>query len=278
MVQEIEFNNNFAQAQDLGSFSSSSNSRTVNGSVNMSDVNDVFKFRLNAGSSSNFASNLQINLTQISNGNNDVDLELFNDANNNGFMDAGDKIIDSFNQAQKGNKSLEVRGMFDETYFVRVRKDRGSDVGTGHSTYRLDITSQATQGQEQEPNNSLAQADVIEGNLNNNRRFQGSVRTSFDTFDFYKFKVDTPSQFFANITPQGGSNKVNFFLAKDFNNNGRLDGSEYSLGQTFEDNGSKKSIGHNNLQPGTYFLQVGSSSASAGATVNYDLAVGAFPL
>ena len=277
MVLDREPNNNFSQAQDLGILSSSSNGRFAKGSVSMTDVNDVYKFRLSAATRSDFTSNLQINLTQINNGNNDVDIELFRDINGNNQIDAGDLVINAFDQPQTGTKRLELRGMDDATYFVRVRKDRGPDVGTGQSSYRLDVTSQAAKGREREPNNSLAQADVIEGNLNDTRRFQGSVNRFTDSLDFYKFKVDTPSNFFASIVPQGGSDKINFFLAKDFNNNGRLEGNEFSVGRTFTDTGSGKIIGNENLQPGTYFLQVGASSRSSG-TVSYDLALGAFPL
>ena len=277
MVLDIESNNNFSQAQDLGTFSSSSNGNFATGSVSMTDVNDVYKFRLNAPGLSDFTSNLQLNLTQIDNGNNDVDIELFQDINGNNQIDSGDLVVNAFDQPQTEAKRLTLRGMDNATYFVRVRKDRGPDVGTGQSSYRLDVTSQATIGQEQEPNNSILQPDIIEGNLNDYRRFQGSVNQSSDVTDFYTFQVETPSQFGSFIIPQGGSENINFFMAKDFNNNGILEGNEFAVSRNFFDNGFSRGFSNENLEPGTYFLQVGTSSASSG-TVNYDLTVRATPL
>ena len=60
----------------------------------------------------------------------------------------------------------------------------------------------------------------MKGFLNGQRQIAASVNKSSDAVDFYEFKVETPSNFNASISVEGGSSNMGFFLAKDFNNRG----------------------------------------------------------
>ena len=177
MVREIEPNNNFAQAQNLGSFKDNS-SRDVTGTVSLSDVNDVYKISLREPSS-----NVELVLTQNSTNNSDADLEFFRDANRNDVLDKGDFIINAFDQPQGGTKQLKLEGLGNGTYFIRVRMDRGSDVGSGPINYQLTVRVDAGKQTEQEPNNNVAQADEIKGFVNSLRQAVGSVNKASDISD-----------------------------------------------------------------------------------------------
>lgn len=271
MVQEIESNNNFAQAQNLGSLNSSLNTREVTGRVSLSDVNDVFKFRLGNGNS---ASDLELILEQNSSNNSDADLELFRDVNGNNLLDKGDFVINAFEQPQGSTKRLELGGLTG-VYFARVRMDRGSDVGRGPIDYELTVNSEAGKRQEQEPNNSVAQADRIEGFLNGLRQIEGSVNKTSDVSDFYKFEVETPSKLTASISGFEGSKNMNFFLGKDFNGNGNLESNELIGNPSSTLN--TRANNHERLETGTYFLRIDASTASSG-TVDYNLFLNATPI
>ena len=270
MVREIEPNNNFAQAQNLGSFKDNS-SRDVTGTVSLSDVNDVYKISLREPSS-----NVELVLTQNSTNNSDADLEFFRDANRNDVLDKGDFIINAFDQPQGGTKQLKLEGLGNGTYFIRVRMDRGSDVGSGPINYKLTVRVDAGKQTEQEPNNSVAQADEIKGFVNSLRQAVGSVNKASDISDFYKFKLEVPSAVFASISTSDSSN-LDFFLAKDFNSNGSLETNELIYDAFLSTTAKTKTIRPDRLEPGTYYLRINASNTSSG-TVDYNLFVNANPI
>ena len=270
MVQEREPNNNFAQAQNLGSLEDNS-SRDVTGTVSLEDVNDVYKFDLR-----NASSNLELVLEQNSNNNSDADLELFRDANRNNVLDKGDFIINAFEQPQGDTKRLQLDGLGAGTYFARVRMDRGSDVGRGPINYQLTVRADSGKQNEQEPNDSLLQAENIKGFLNGQRQIVGSVNKADDVFDFYKFELEVPSKVFASIST-ADSNNLNFFLGRDFNNNGSLETNELIYDSLSSSTAKTKTIRPDRLEPGTYYLQISASNASSG-TIDYNLFVSANPI
>lgn len=270
MVQEREANNNFAQAQHIGSLGDNS-SRDVTGTVSLDDVNDVYKFDLR-----NASNNLELVLEQTSNNNSDADLELFRDANRNNVLDKGDFIINAFNQPQGETKRLKLDGLGAGTYFTRVRMDRGSDVGSGPIDYRLSVRADSGKKTEQEPNNSLAQANEIEGFLNGLRQIVGSVNKADDVSDFYKFEIEVPSKVFASIST-ADSNNLNFFLGRDFNNNGSLETNELIYDSLSFTTAKTKTIRPDRLEPGTYYLRIDASNTSSG-TIGYNLFVSANPI
>lgn len=268
-VQEKEQNNTFAQAQDLGSFKDNS-SIEVTGTVSLSDVNDVYQISLREPSS-----NVELVLTQNSSNNSDADLEFFRDANRNNTLDQGDFIINAFEQPQGGTKQLKLIGLSGGAYFIRVRMDRGSDVGSGPINYKLTVRVDAGRQVEQESNNSIPQAEEIKGYLNGQRLIKGSVDRASDSVDFYKFKVEVPSRLSTSISTSNSSN-LDFSAYRVFD-----DGTVLKLNNvqaaTSTASAKTRAINHERIEPGIYALEVKPTNSSSG-TVDYNLFVGATPI
>ncbi|MEM9164335.1 MAG: hypothetical protein AAGC54_14865, partial [Cyanobacteria bacterium P01_F01_bin.4] len=175
----------------------------------------------------------------------DAVVTLIRDANNNGLVDPGDIITTSY-LTRTQDQAISLEGLGSGVYYLQVKK-----IGSGQADYTLDIQYRpGLTGDESESDNLLNRPDVIDGNgrinLNGDRYFRGSLLYSKDdTTDIWRFKVDTPSRFFASVS--------------DFQADLRLillnDQSEILL---FSSDPDKKlrAIGSRGIPAGTYYLKV----------------------
>ena len=277
MLIDNEPNNNLAQAQIFDTTLSGTDSAI--GSISNADVNDVYQFTL-ANQPHNFSATLTFNTGGVFN---DVDLEIFRDANFNGFFDTGDKIIDSFDQTQGATKSIELEGLGAGTYYARVRKDRTPGLSSNSIGYNLSLTANPGLGQEIEPNNDPNfTATAIKGNLNGFRKFEGSLNRSGDLIDvdYYSFNLD--SQRDLRIIVDGPNFDsldfgVTLHLYRDSNGDNIAQNDE-RVASSFLSGNAPESIFREDLPAGKYFVEVFAAEDSEGASYSYELSLDGTPL
>lgn len=130
----VSYDLDLAAIYDAGTLSS----QTVNRnrySVDSSDPHDVFGFNITGDR------DVSLLLHNISRGD-DADLRLFQDSNNNGIFDSGDRQVASSRRGGTANDAINYRAAAG-TYFAQVeRYARGSN---GAVLYDLDLTAEARQ-------------------------------------------------------------------------------------------------------------------------------------
>lgn len=251
MAQEREPNNTVATAQNLGAISDTGvrqpRTQRIEGTVSSSDT-DIFRFLTGNPATSEVKLNLSIANGTVS---------LFRDTNRNRQFDPGELIDSSLGKTSKTIVLEGVSSEFDE-FYAQVSK------GGAAANYTLDVTVTPKVARESEPNNQASQANNV-GQLNGFRHFEGSVNSTTDRQDFYRFQIGATRTVSLGLSDRNFSSaNTDLRLYQDKNNNSKIDAGEliaFSAGAK-----SQESI-RRQLGTGNYFVEVVSLTGS----VNYDL-------
>jgi hypothetical protein len=223
-------------------------SQTFNDFVGDADPNDYYHFILNS------PSNFNLSLSGLSA---DADVQLIQDFNSNGVVDAGEVIAYPF---QVGNQpeSLDVN-LEPGSYFVRVFQYSGDAVYTlslsaNPTTTLLSQTDVA----EPDPGNTLETARNL-GVLNGSQTINESV-SSTDPNDYYRFTLNQSTGFSLSLTNLTSDADVQL-----------LDSTGSLIASSFASGTSPESISRT-LVAGTYYVRVyeytGSTNYTLGLSTN----------
>lgn len=234
-------------ALNVGSLSGT---RTFNDSIGNNDPNDYYRFGLSGPT----------NLNVVLNGlNQDADLELFLDANNNGTVDAGERVGIS---EQQGTLQDSITGFFTQgNYFVNVLPG----IPGAQTPYNLNLIATPASGDL--GGNSPSNATNL-GPLVGNRTFNDFVGSA-DPEDYFRFILNDVRN--VNLVLSGLGDDADLRLYRDLNNNGAIDNGEL-LVESIQSGTNADSI-NRTLDPGAYFVLV--SRAFDGANTNYTLSLSA---
>jgi hypothetical protein len=242
--------NTLGAATNLGTLNGN---RQFSGFVGTSDTNDFYRFSLGT------TSNLSLTLNGLSA---DADVQVIRDANSNGVVDTGEVIRRSTNGSTTA-ESINLQGLGAGSYYVRVYQY------SGDTNYTLNLTGTPGVGRPTEPNNSLGTAYDI-STLNGTRIFNDAVSSS-DTNDFYRFSLDTTSNF--SLTLNGLSADADVQVIRDANFNGVVDADDVIRSSTAGGT-TAESINLGGLAAGTYYVRVYPFSS---ANTNYTLSLTGTP-
>lgn len=195
--------NNLGEAFDLGSLTGN---LAVSDFVGETDLRDIYRFSLDTASEFNLVLD---GMTA------DADVRLIQDVSNNGAIDPGEIV----NLSQKSGNSREAMSQILQagTYFVGVSQF------DGNTNYNLSLSATIPNDLPADnAGNQLSAAREV-GVLSGTQTLIDFVGR-FDLSDFYRFTLDTTSNF--NLTLDGLSADADVSLSQDINGNGAIEGDE----------------------------------------------------
>lgn len=218
--------------------------QSVSGIITNKNTTDVYRFSLTDNSA------LNISLTGLAA---DADVRLIRDANNNGLVDAGEELARS-QRASSIDEAINWASLSNGDYFIQVYQYNGE------TAYQLNLSTTTL--------SNLLSAEVDLGPLSTAQTHLGNLNST-NTVDTFRFTLNQAS--ILNLNLSGLSNNADVRLIQDLNNNQILDSSEIVAASS--NWGAAPEILNQNLQAGTYFIQV---YQSLGDT-NYNLTLWASP-
>ena len=219
---------------------------TYRDSVDEKDTLDYYQFSLD------YLSDFNAGLSGISGA---AKISLYRDANNDGLVDSSEQL--DYETTSQGSLS---RFLTTGTYFIAVEK---SSVATQYDL-ALTTTPYPEYTSAINDDRALSARNITLAQPYSTKDYVGE----FDNLDFYKFSLNSVSDFNANIS--GVPGRARMTLYRDSNNNGLADSNE-SLTDIFSDrDGNNVS---QLLTPGTYLIGV----EKYDVTARYDLTLAATP-
>lgn len=217
------------------------------------DSKDYYKFTLSQ------ISNLNVDISGLLR---TVSADLYYDANTNGLIDEGE-LLESGAEGVNNSFGLSniSRAVLPGTYFLEV--ETSSNFSTQYEL-AIAVTPQPS-NLTTDPGNTASTAYNLGAflGIQTLRDFVGR----FDELDYYKFTLNAPRSFNAQVINPLGTGSLTFMtLYRDGNNNGSIDDGELVDISGFFD------ISQQQLQPGTYLLKVEPSRNNV--SVQYDLTIG----
>ena len=239
---------NLARAENLAPLSATP--LTINGSVNNTDRERIYRFTINQ------LSQVNLNLSGLSA---DADLLLAEDLNGDNLLDNGadsEEQIDSSDNA--GSRAETISTLLPAgTYYTIVSQYEGN------TNYNLSLSATPFTTPADTAGNTLATARNL-GTLTGSQTISGFVGSS-DTQDWYSFII--PNGQYLDIDLTDLSEDTGLTLIRDTNGNGTVDG-----GETINNSNSKgrrdKSLTNRGLSAGTYFVQVGQQEGETTYNLN----------
>lgn len=227
-------------------------STTLRDLVSSSDTEDFYRFSLNSQSNSNLSINgLSAN----------VDVQVFQDFNDNGIADVDEEIAGSFNP-DTTTDSLSAT-LEPGTYYIRVYSVEGANTNYNLS---LSATPLAPPLPDSAGNTLLTARDI--GTLDGTLSFSDFVGTA-DTDDFYRFSLNTQSS--STLLLNGLSADADIQVIQDLNNNAVVDDDEIVDSSTSSDAIEESISG--TLAAGIYYIRVFQYEGDT----NYNLTLSAAP-
>lgn len=252
--------NIIAQARDLGILSGN---RAIGDFLgDLVDSDDFYRFTLDIPTSINVVLDRQ-------EGTNSIELQLIEDINGNGTVDANETIIRSATETIQKNLPTG-------SYLIRAY-----ETGQGDVNYNLNVSASPFTPPPDNAGNNLEAArdvDIVTGTSFQQYRFNDSIGF-YDFDDFYRFTLEKA----ANVSLSGSSVRNNSMLEliQDINGNGVVDPGEI-IEQKDPDplpppsdtpfSSSPQSFGiglARDLEPGTYFARM----IQLTDDVNYDFSI-----
>ncbi|MEO1402079.1 MAG: hypothetical protein AAFV72_12645 [Cyanobacteria bacterium J06635_1] len=245
---------------DLGTLP---NNFTTRGFLNnRSNAIDVYRFSL-----STFGS-LVITLPDVGS---QATLKLIRDVNHNHRLEMGEIVTASHQQTSleqdKAAQMIGLEGLGAGTYFLQVTQTASEQGPFEALPYRLELAFRAgVRDFEVEPNNTLDNANPIDGDyLNGPRYFRGFLDNDTDPVDIWQFQVDQPSCLRASLTELVSGAELD--LLDKF---GQVVLSGHACRNSFD-----RELVSKRIDKGIYFLRV--TKFGTGHTP-YNLFVGGFPI
>jgi Bacterial pre-peptidase C-terminal domain len=238
-------------ARNLGGLNGSTTLRDFVGS---DDRLDFYRLQLTDNSNT-----LNVGLRDLSA---DADVSLIRDFNNNGLIDDGEIVAQSVNSGTNP-ESLNLQNLGAGTYYLRVNQY------TGDTNYALDISATSVAPPVTSVTIPFNAIDL--GALQGRVSVSDSVNGSNNVNDFYRFTLTNTSDVSLSLT--GSGTDIDLYLARDFNNDGQIDGSEIIRYSATLSN--QESFTATGLTAGTYYAIAeidGSGSNSYTLTATSDAA------
>ena len=219
---------------------------TYRDSVDEKDTLDYYKFSLD------YLSDFNVGFSGVSGS---AEMTLYRDANNDGLVDSSEQL--DYKNASQGSIS---RFLATGTYFIAVERN---SIATQYDL-ALTTTPYPEYTSAIDDNRALSARNITLAQPYSTKDYVGE----FDSQDFYKFSLNSVSDFNANISGVPGSAFMSLY--RDDNNNGLADSNE-TLTYVYSDRDGKNIS--KLLTPGTYLISVEKDSVTA----RYDLALAAPP-
>jgi hypothetical protein len=221
--------------------------------VGTSDRDDYYGFRLDN------PTNLNLTLSGL---NDSVTLKLFADTNDNGRVDPGEELTSITGNAT--TPAVINRTLGAGYYHINVTTENPAT----NTLYTLAMSPSAIQSTNTtDPGDNQATAFSL-GTLTGTRTVTDFVGST-DRLDFYNFVLDSNRNL--NLSLNGTTDPAFALLYKDTNNNGVLDSTEI-IGIVNSANNSLGALAQN-LDAGSYFVQVFTNTPTANTGYNMTLAV-----
>ncbi|MFB2891922.1 pre-peptidase C-terminal domain-containing protein [Aerosakkonemataceae cyanobacterium BLCC-F50] len=221
--------------------------------VGTSDRDDYYGFRVVD------PINLNLNLSGLSD---NATLKLFADTNDNGRVDSGEEIASVTGNASTPaviNKTLGAG-----YYHIDVLTESPAS----NTLYTLAMTpSTIPSTNTTDPGSTQASAFSL-GILSGSRTVSDFVGST-DRLDFYRFVLNGNQNL--NLSLNGTTDPAYAILYRDTNNNGQFDSTE-TLGVVTSSNNSLGTLTQN-LEAGSYFVQVFTNTTTANTSYNMTVAV-----
>jgi hypothetical protein len=226
----------------------------VNDFVGDDDPQDFFQFTLQTPA--------RIGLV-LDNLTNDADLQLIQDANNNGTVDAGEILGSS--TAGGISQELINRELPQGSYFINVSQFRGN------SNYNLTLFTEPLAFTPDTAGNTLSTARNAARlvTTSNFSEFVGDL----DPNDFYRFELAKPGTVNASISDLTAD--ADLRLIQDINGNGAIESNEI-LRESLNVGTTAESVSAD-LDTGAYFVQVTQGSGNTNYNLTINLAGSTFP-
>lgn len=234
--------NSLNAAQNLGNLTGT---QTRTGFVGSSDTVDFYRINLTGSGSTN---SLNLTLTGMTA---DADLELIRDIDDDGVIDAGERIAFG-NRSGNGDESINLHNLAGGEYFIGVKQ------WSGDTNYTLRLSNNFT-------SNLLAVENNV-GTLSGTRYFsnpstdegetvarRNGLSTS-DSSDLYRFSLSSIRNVSLALTGLSAGDDFDLRLIRDANSNGIVDAGEELASSTHGSNWNEAI--NKNLEAGDYFAQV----------------------
>lgn len=234
-VPDDSAGNSLATARDLGS--AGSLPTTANNYLSSVDPLDMFKFTVSGGG----PFNLHATLTNMLPGT-DFDVDVIQDANNNGKVDTGEVLASGTNPI--GNEDSFVNTLAGGTFYLRVQQVSGEGPFTvGFSSSNLDHAG-----------NTLATATNI-GNPFLGRTHLADFVSSSDSADIYKFTIATAGTISASFPDTALNTDADLALIQDVNGNGTVDAGDILVSSATNRSNAGEGFSRA-VAAGTYYVRV----------------------
>ena len=188
---------------------------------------------------------------------NDLDIELIRDYNEDGVRQ-DDEVITSSEGIGNGSESINLTGLPENIYYIRVFQK------SGDTNYNLALTVPPLAVPQDNAGNSANNAEnlgLLDGNVTRSD-FIGAV----DSDDYYRFALDKVSDFNLEIN---GLDQGNLFvyLGQDTNNDGLIDFDE-TIAISDNDGNEPEAINVNGLAIGEYIIWLSRNSGNTDYNLN----------
>jgi Ca2+-binding RTX toxin-like protein/uncharacterized membrane-anchored protein len=198
-----------------------------------------------------------------------LDAIIYQDKNNNGFIEAGEELYsDTFISTSRNGEINTTLGI--GTYFVKIGQTNG--YANTNSNYSLQLSATAAPGSVGvDPGNTLGTAYNI-GNLTGIKNFNEFVGNG-DPLDYYKFSLTSVNDIKLLLTGTT-QNFLDAIIYQDKNNNGFIEAGEELYSDTFISTSRNGEI-NTTLGIGTYFVKIGQTNGYVNTNSKYALQLSA---
>jgi serine protease len=228
-------------AKDLGIIAN----QTIRDFVGSGDAGDLYRFQVG-----NTISSVDFLLNGLSG---DADLQLFQDANQDGRLDQNEQLRRSA-KAGISPDQISVAALAPGTYYLRV-----SPYLSNNTSYNLTATTSFA-----ESGDTIAKATEV-GILSGRSILTGSVGTA-DQRDIYSIRLNDTSNL--EVTLSGLSRDADLRIYRDINDNGVLDSTEL-LGSSIALGIQNEQVNLTGLTAGNYFVSI----SQYGGDTSYELSM-----
>jgi serine protease len=178
----------------------------------------------------------------------DADIRLFQDANQDGQLDANEQLRSSL-KAGSSTDQISIAALYRGEYYLSVRPYQSSS-----TPYSLSITRAFS-----EAGSTIATAAEV-GIISGRKFLDGEVDNRTDQRDLYSIRLNNPSDLTLNLT--GLSSDADLRVYRDSNSDGVLDATEL-LRSSALSGSQNEQITLTNLSAGSYFVSVDKYNTSS---------------
>lgn len=226
--------------------------------------NDVYRFSLSE------TSNIDLTLNSLDS-TDDADLQLYQDTNDNGYLDANDQYIDGSYALAGSTDTIDYDAASAGTYFAHVDYYYGGD--DGYIDYDLTLTADTEVNQE---NRFSYQSNLYLGDI-------GRTPTETNLYleqgiyenDSYELTLLETGDLDISLYNLSTGDDADLSLYRDVNNNYILDGDDEFIDGSYNAGDTDDYIRYEDAPAGTYFANVNYYDGGADGFIDYSLSASA---